>query len=162
MNARHQHRHGPPSSELDPSGFQQWITWGNLQTQTITAAGAATIPGVLGTPAQLVQLQYERPTSWSIQLAIDLTQGNWLVGDVVFVQWQITLACGKAIFNQRILQTLHITPGEPGAPTVVQSTTIQQAAAHRINIVPSQVGWTVADALPRIFTWGAWCAPLVR
>lgn len=163
MNAPAQRRTNPREVDpLDPSGLQAWITWGDLQTQNINAAGSVTLPGVQGTIKQLVQLVHAHPTTWTIQLYLDLTQGAWVVGDIVFVQWQVSLATGKAIVNQRIAQSLTITPNEPGKPFVQQQTTIQQAAAQRINVVPSQVGWTVADNNARVLTWAAWCAPIVR
>jgi hypothetical protein len=146
--------------ELDPLGFQAAVTWGSTLTQSIAALGAG-----LSTQEKLVQMvdvRYPRPTTFTLELYVDASQGGWTVGDSFGVDWLITYGTGKARIQQRFPQQQTIAAPFVPFPTPAVLLHTRSVAIQMLQVIPRAVQWNAVDANPRSLSWSAWCAPLVR
>jgi hypothetical protein len=116
----------------------------------------------LATFDQLVDMRFERPTTWNISLFVEILQttAGIAVGDSVRILWDVNVQVGKAK-NRLQVETVFTQAAVPIAPAAHSTLVNLQLPAQTIQIIPNamSVHWAAAQ---RIQTrWSAWIAPQV-
>lgn len=150
---------------------QAFLTWGGRQSISLAnvAAGGTvyTFPGpVFGTQPipglnqfdQLVDVRYERPTAWAVQLYF-APLSTMLANEFYNMAWDVNVSVGKAKNTLKYRTRFEVITGAEDQVTLINQT----IAAHTIQIIPTFLSLRLETIGTRSnqFAWSAWVAPLV-
>jgi hypothetical protein len=155
------------------SNAQATVTWGGRQGVQVDFAGPGTLFGGANVPPgfgipnlnnidQLVDMRYERPTTWAVNLFCEIVGFAPNIGDQIRVLWDVFISVGKAS-NRIQLATSFSKTAVPIAPAAQSTLLALQIAAQTIQIIPNALSVTVAGggAQTQSYGWSAWIAPVV-
>jgi hypothetical protein len=110
---------------------------------------------------QLVDMRYARPTTFAIDLFVEIITPQTFVGDSVRVLFDVNVSVGK-VRNKIQQECVFTKAAVPIAPASQATLVSLQLAAHTIQIIPEamSVHWATAAHDLQV-RWSAWVAPLV-
>lgn len=108
---------------------------------------------------QLVDMRYERPTTWSISLFAEAQQPMG-IGDTMRILWDVFVSVGAAKNRLQFL-TSFTKAAVPIAPDSQTMFFFTQLPAQTIQIVPNAISAHKTTNAKQQINWSAWVAPVV-